>query len=464
MSMNKTSSFKTVAMLDAAAIAKFSGGLTGYVILPADLGYEKARWSWNRAVDRHPGMIVRCATNDDVVRAVEFARNNDLLLAVRSGGHSFAGQSTCDGGMLIDFSAMKSMHVDPPSRIARAQAGVKVGEFDRATQTHGLATVMGGCEDVGIGGLTLGGGLGLLSGRYGLPCDNLLSVEVVTADGRLLKANDREHEDLFWGMRGGAGNFGVVTTLEYRLHSVNQIFGGAVVYPIESLKQVLRCWRDYSSDPPEELTTVFGIAMMPAGPVIGILGCWCGDLDQGQRALRPLTSFGSPLMNSLDPMSYLDLQHSIEEFNPTQVSAYRKSNFFKELSDEAVDVIAEHIRLRAPDSFFFGLHPYRGAICRVGTSETAFPIRERGYDLWIDAYWQQSSETERSRDWANNFWNAMRRFTTGAVYVNNLSDEGQECAQSAYGANYDRLVALKNKYDPTNLFRMNQNIKPAGIL
>jgi len=459
MPMSKSLSFKTVEMLDAAAIRKFSAGLTGHVIMPNDGLYESARWGWNRAIDRHPGMIVRCTTTEDVVRAVDFARNNDLLLAVRSGGHSFAGHSNCDGGMVIDFSAMRGIHVDPSSRVARAQAGVKVGEFDCATQSVGLATVMGGCEDVGIGGLTLGGGQGLLSGCYGLACDNLLSVEVVTVDGRLLNASAREHEDLFWGIRGGAGNFGVATLLEYRLHPVKQIFGGAVVYPIESLKQVLRCWRDYSSDPADELTTVFGISTMPSGPAIGIVGGWCGDLDQGQTALRPLTSFGSPLMSSLRGLSYLDFQHSIEEFNPTQVSAHRKSNFFKQLTDESIDVIAEHIR-RAAGSFFLGVFPYRGAICRVGASATAFPIRERGYDVWIDAYWQQPSEAEPSREWTNHFWNAMRPFTTGAVYVNNLSDEGEERARAAFGANYDRLVALKNKYDPTNFFRMNQNIKP----
>jgi hypothetical protein len=425
--MSELPNFKTVEVLEGAAIRKFAAGLRGDVIMPGDALYKSARWSWNRAIDRHPGMIVRCAATEDVVRAVDFARNNDLLLAVRTGGHSFAGHSVCDGGMVIDFSAMKGIHVDASKHIARAQAGVKVGEFDRATQVVGLATVMGGCEDVGIGGLTLGGGQGLLSGRYGLACDNLLSVEVVTADGRLLAASAQENDDLFWAMKGGAGNFGVATMVEFRLHPVGVILGGVVVYPIEQATQVLHSWCDYLTDPPDELTSVFGVAMMPDGPVIGIVACYCGDLNQGQEILRPLTSFGSPRMDSLGPMSYLDFQRSMEEFNPTEVSACRRSNFLNGLTDESIDFIAEHIRC-APGSFFLGLFPYRGAVCRVGVSDTAFPIRQTGYDVWIDAYWQQPSQAESSVAWTNSFWSAMSRFTTGAVYVNNLSDEGEERA------------------------------------
>jgi FAD/FMN-containing dehydrogenase len=286
--MSEFPNFQTVGMLDGATIRKFAAGLTGHVIMPTDVSYESARWSWNRAVDRHPEMIVQCATTDDVLSAVDFASNHNLLLAVRSGGHSFAGHSTCDGGMVIDFSAMKDIHVDPSTRVARAQAGVKVGQFDRGTQAFALATVMGGCEDVGIGRLTLGGGQGLLSSHYGLACDNLLSAEVVTADGRLLVASAQENEDLFWGIRGGAGNFGIAIMLQYRLHPISKILGGAVVYPVERVHQILRSWNDYTGDLPDELTTVFGVGMTSGGPVIGILACWCGDLKQGEEALRPL--------------------------------------------------------------------------------------------------------------------------------------------------------------------------------
>lgn len=457
--MEDLTGFKTVAMVDGALIRKFSSGLRGHVILPADAAYESARWSWNRAVDRRPGMIVRCASSEDAIRTVEFARNNDLLVAVRGGGHSFAGHSTCDGGVVIDFSAMKEIRIDPDQRIARAQAGVKVGEFDRASQAFGLATVMGGCEEVGIAGFTLGGGQGLLSSRYGLGCDNLDSVEVVTANGRLLRASTNENTDLFWGMRGGAGNFGIATALEYRLHSVSTIYAGTAAFPIAQAKQVLHAWRDYISDPPDELTTYFGITMLPEGPAIGIVACFCGDLDRGADVLGPLGSFGSPLMSSLGPTPYLDFQHSMEAMNVSGVSVWRKGNFFKELGEDSIDIIVNYVA-RAPRSFFIGLFPYRGAVLRVAASDTAFPIREHGFELGIDCYWLNSSEAESAVDWTNSFWSAMRPFTTGAVYVNNLSDDGEDRARAAYGANYDRLVMLKNKYDPTNFFRMNQNIKP----
>jgi hypothetical protein len=403
-------------VVEEGVIRKFEAGLRGQVILPTGDAYDLTRWSWNRAIDRRPGMIVRCAGTEDVVRAVDFARSNELLVAVRSGGHSFAGHSTCDDGMVIDFSAMKGIYVDPKNCLARAEAGVRVGEFDRATQALGLATVMGGCEDVGIAGFTLGGGEGLLTSRYGLGCDNLVSLEIVSADGRLLTASAQENQDLFWGMRGGAGNFGIAAALEYRLHPVSKVFAGAVTYPIGRARPVLRSWRDYASDPPDELTTVFGALMLPEGPMIGIVACYCGDLDKGEKVLQPLGSFGSALMNSLGPMSYLDFQHSLEALNPSEASAHRKSNVFKELTDESIDIIVDYVG-RAPRSSFIGLFPYRGAVCRVGASETAFPIRERAYDLWIDSYWQQPSEAESSLEWTNGFWRAMRPFTTGAVYV-----------------------------------------------
>jgi FAD/FMN-containing dehydrogenase len=457
--MSERRSLNSVLSLDPGKVHKFGKGLRGRLILPADEAYESARWTWNRAADRRLGMIVRCADRNDVVRAVGFARDNDLLVAVRGGGHSFAGLSTCDDGMLIDLSAMKEIQIDPGSRVARAQAGVKVGELDRATHRSSLATVLGGCEEVGIGGFTLGGGQGLLSGRYGLGCDNLISVEVVTADGRLLKASAAANSDLFWGMRGGAGNFGVATQFKYRLHPVKIIYGGTVAYPIAQAPQVLRAWREYVTDPPDALTTYLGMTLLPDGPAIGIVACYCGALDLGAKVLVPLESFGSPTMNLLGRMSYLDLQHSMEATNPSDVSAFCRSNFFDELNDQLVDTIAQHIAL-APGLFFVGMFPYRGAVCRVPLDETACPTRAHGYEIAIHSWWKRPSETEASLRWADNFWSAIRPFSSGAVYVNNLSDEGEERAKAAFGSNYDRLVALKNKYDPTNFFRMNQNIKP----
>ncbi len=450
---------KTVAMLDSSVIRKFGVGLRGHLILPADADYESARGIWNRAVDRRPGMVVRCAGAEDVVRAVDFARNHELLVAVRSGGHSFAGHSLCDGGMVIDFSPMKQVQVDGGRRAARVQAGVKIGEFDRVTQRFGFATPMGGCEDVGVAGLTLGGGQGLLSGRYGLACDNLLSAEVITADGSLLTASADRHDDLFWGLRGGAGNFGVVASMEFRLHPVGTVLGGMITYPIEQAPAVMRFCRDFLNDPPDELTVVPAVVRMPEGPLAAIVVCYCGDLDRGEQVLRPLRSCGTPVNDGVGAMSYRNFQVTMEQYNPSVVAAYRKSNFARTLADEAIDLIVEAVE-RAQGSCFVGLFPYRGAVSRVGVSETAFPIREPGYDIWIDAYWLEPREARASIEWTNSVWGAMRPFVTDLVYVNNLSDEGEERARAAYGANYDRLVALKNKYDPTNFFRMNQNIKP----
>jgi FAD/FMN-containing dehydrogenase len=404
-------------------------------------------------------MIVRCANRDDIIRAVNFARDNDLLVAVRSGGHSFAGHSTCDDGMVIDLSPMKEIQIDSESRVARVQAGVKVGEFDRATQAVGLATVLGGCEDVGVAGLTAGGGQGLLSGRYGLACDNLLSAEIVTAYGELMITSARQNDDLFWGVRGGAGNFGIIASMEFQLHPVSNVLGGMITYSIEQAKAVLRFCRDYLTDPPDELTVVPAVVRMPEGPLVAIVACYCGNPDVGAQLLRPLRSCGSLLSDGIRMMPYRDFQITMEQYNPSVVAAHRKSNFAKALSDEALDLIIEAVK-RATGSCFVGMFPYRGAVCRVGTRETAFPIREPGWDIWIDSYWLEGHDAEASIEWTDGLWRDLAPFVTHMVYVNNLSDEGEERAKAAFGANHDRLVALKNKYDPTNFFRMNQNIKP----
>lgn len=460
MSDHALISLKGTAVAESA-IQKFQTALSGNLIRPGGPDYETARHIWNRSFDKHPGLIVRCANGTDVQRAVEFARSNDLVVAVRGGGHSFAGHSTCDDGMVVDLSAMKEIQIDRERRTARAQAGVKVGEFDRVTQAVDLATTMGGCEEVGIAGFTLGGGQGLLAARYGLGCDNLIAVEVVTADGRCLQASADENSDLFWGMRGGAGNFGVATALEYRLHPISRIYGGLVLFPIARASEVLRASHDYLIDAPDELTTYIGLTRLPDGPVIAIAAGYCGDLDKGAEVLRPLSSFAAPLMNTFGPQSYLDFQHSFEAINASGVSTWRRSNFFKDLSQESIDIVVNHIA-RAPRAFFVGLFHYRGAVVQVGATDTAFPIRQPGFELSVESYWQNSSEAPAALEWTDSFWKAMRPLSTGAVYVNNLSDEGEERAKAAYGINYDRLVRVKNKYDPMNLFRLNQNIKPTA--
>jgi hypothetical protein len=318
---------------------------------------------------------------------------------------------------------------------------------------------MGGCEDVGVAGLTLGGGQGLLSGRYGLACDNLLSAEVITADGRLLTASADQNGDLFWGLRGGAGNFGIVTSMEFQLHPVRTVLGGMITYPIGQGKAVLRFCRDYLTDPPDELTVVPAVVRMREGPFVAIVACYCGDPDAGTQVLKPLRSCGSPINDGIGAMSYRDFQATMEQYNPTVVAAYRKSNFASKLTDEALDFILDSVQ-RAQGSCFVGLFPYRGAVCRVGASETAYPLREPGYDIWIDSYWVEPRDAEPSIEWTDGLWRSLRPFVTEMVYVNNLSDEGEERAKAAYGSNYERLVTIKNRYDPTNFFRLNQNIKP----
>ena len=318
---------------------------------------------------------------------------------------------------------------------------------------------MGGCEDVGVAGFTLGGGQGLLAGRYGTGCDNLVSVEVVTADGRLVTASKKNNEDLFWGMLGGAGNFGVATMLEYRLYPVTTIFGGTLVYPIRQAKQVLDAWRDYTSVAPDELTTFLGMTMLPDGPVLGIVACYCGDLHRGEEVLRPLASFGSLLTNSLGPTPYLDFQHSMEVMNPSGSFSLSEEQLLQGVKRR------EH-RCRRRLYRAQSLLLLRWGVPLHGRRLPGWRERNRVFDqttrleVAIDAYWREPWEAQSSLAWANGFWNAMRPFTTSAVYVNNLSDEGEDRARAAYGVNYPRLVALKNKYDPTNFFRMNQNIRP----
>jgi FAD/FMN-containing dehydrogenase len=446
-------------LVDEAAIASFERSLRGSLIRRNHPAYEATRRVWNHAFDKRPPLIVRCNRAEDVIRSVEFAGANDIAVAVRGGAHSFAGHSACDGGIVIDFSDMKNVRVDPQRRVVRVEAGAKIGELDRATQAFGLATPMGGCEDVGVAGLTLGGGQGLLSGRYGLACDNLLSAGVVTADGRLLTASAEQYSDLFWGVRGGAGNFGVVASMEFQLHPVGTVLGGMITFPIEQGRDVLRFCREYLSDPPDELTVVPAVVRMPNGPLVAIVACYCGDIRIGEEVLQPLRTCGSPLDDGIRPRSYAEFQATMEQYNPKEVAAYRKSNFTRILSDTVIDLIVESVQ-RARGSCFVGLFPYRGAVCRTDTDATAFPIREPGYDIWIDSYWLEPRDADTSIEWTDGLWLSIRPFATEMVYVNNLSDEGAERARAAYGRNYERLVALKNKYDPTNFFRLNQNIRP----
>ncbi len=444
-------------------IRKLRGALHGEVILPEDAGYESARRIWNGAIDRHPALVVRCVDAYDVQRALEFGRQTNLDIAVRGGGHSFPGYSTCDAGLVIDLSSMKAIAVNPQDGSARTQPGVKLGELTDAAQVHSLGVTVGIASDTGIAGLTLGGGLGLLMGKFGLTCDSVRSFEVVTADSRLVRADANENPDLYWGLRGGGGNFGVATSFEYQLHPLGMILGGLEAHPLSQARALLEFYREFCYKLPDELTVAFAIIDRPAGDQVAALGtCYCGDLAEGERILAPLRKFGHPLMDGIRPMPYTGLFPPIDASVPGGRSYYVKGGgAVQTLSDGTIDALVDSIEgLTSPYSHIF-LTPVHGAATRVGPAETAFPLREEHYEFTFDAAWEDNGG-ERHVQWARQSHQMLQRFASERAYVNLLDDGGAAAVRSAYGPNYERLVALKNKYDPTNVFHLNQNIKPSA--
>ena len=450
-------------MISESAIQKFRGSLRGQTFCPSELGYDAARTLPNAMIDRRPAVIARCAGAADVIACVRFAREHDVLVAVRGGGHSVAGKSVCDGGLMIDLSAMKGIRVEPGQRTARAEMGLKLGEFDRETQAFGLATTQGVVPTVGIAGLTLGGGWGHLHAKYGLSIDNVISADVITAEGRLLTANASENHDLFWGVRGGGGNFGIVTSLEYRLHEVGPVLGGAVFYPAAKAKEVLHFWREFAAASPDELVTQGGSFNLPDGtPVFGIAACYCGPLSDGEKALKPLRTFDTPIADVLGHISYIQMQSMLEPFFPPGRQIYVKSNFLRSLSDEAINALVQYVN-KSPSSYTFApfIEHWHGVATRVPVGDTAFPHRQYSWNFFAWSMWESPSDSEKNKQWTRECWEALRPFLVASSYSNYVADEGEAIAREAYGANYDRLAALKNKYDPTNFFRMNHNIKPS---
>jgi FAD/FMN-containing dehydrogenase len=445
---------------DGAGIANLRATLRGELILPGDAAYETARRIWNGAIDRHPALIVRCADVDDVRRAVEFGRESHLDIAVRGGGHSFPGFSTCDGGLVIDLSQMKDVTVNPQNQSARAEPGVTLGELIEATQVYGLGTNTGTVSDTGIAGLTLGGGIGWLMGKYGLTCDNVRSFDVVTADARLVRANAIEHPDLYWGLRGGGGNFGVVTAFEYQLHPLGTILGGMVAHPLSRARAVLQFYRDWTRECPDELTAACAILTGPDGsPIIGIIACYDGDLSEGERVLAPLHKLGAPLIERIQPMPYAGLFALLDPSIQRGRRYYMKASGIKTLSDGVIDALVESAgELTSPYSQI-ALMPVHGAATRVGVIETAFAFREEHFEVQHLASWEDDAEAKHVH-WARQSGQTLQPFASQRAYVNLLDDEGTERVRAAYGPNYERLVALKTKYDPDNLFHLNQNIKP----
>ena len=451
-------------VLQEAAVEELRSNLAGELLTAEHEAYESARNVWNGNIDRRPALIARCTGVADVIDAVNFARANDLLVAVRGGAHSAAGHGTCDGGLLIDLRSMRSVRVDPAARTAHAQGGATWGEFDRETQAFGLATTGGVVSNTGIGGLTLGGGLGWLMGKHGFTVDNLLSADVVTADGRFLRASANENEDLFWGLRGGGGNFGIVTSFEFQLHPVGpMVLGGMVVHPLAKAKEVLNFYREYSSSIPDEAESYAALTISPDGdPIVVILLGYNGPLQQGERVLDPARTFGPPIADLVQPMPYVVRQTLMDEDMGTHgVQRYWKSGVTTVLSDELIDAAIEGAGTLPSPLSAMALYRVHGAPTREACDKTAFSLRNQLWDVNVVSQWLDPADSDRQTRWTREVWSRLEPLTTGGVYVNHIAgDDGAERVRAAYGPNYDRLVALKNKYDPTNLFRVNANIKP----
>ena len=452
--------------IDETALEDLKSSLRGDLLRAGDEGYDAARQVWNGMIDKRPALIARCAGVADVMSCVNFARSHGLLLSVRGGGHNISGNCVCEGGMVIDLSGMRSVRVDPVQRTARAEGGAKWGDFDHETQAFALATTGGTDADTGVAGLSLGGGIGWLSGKHGLTCDNLVTADIVTADGQFLTASAAENPDLFWAIRGGGGNFGVVTSFEYRLHSVGPtVLAGLAFYPFGRAREFLRFYGDFSSKIPDEMNTIGGLGTSPEGAPVGVIAvCYHGSVDIGERVLRPLREFGPPLADHIQPMLYTEAQRMLASLTPAGRHYYIKSHFMKEISDDGIEaMIAQFKQVASPFSAML-FQQLGNAANRVGRGETAFAHRDGWYEWMALSAWEDPGESEVHIKWGRDFSEAMQPFTFGS-YVNQVgteAEEGADLIQSAYGANYQRLAVLKQKYDPTNLFSHNQNIRPGG--
>ena len=458
-------------MSDASGVAVLKGTFEGQIVLPEDGGYDECRQVFNGMHDKRPAVIARCASTADVVAAVNFGRQNALAVAVRSGGHSVAGLSVCDGGILIDLAGLKKIEVDPKARTASAGGGVLWGEFDAATQAHGLHTPGGRVTTTGVGGFTTGGGYGWTSSKYGLTCDNLIGAEVVLADGRVVTANEKENADLFWGIRGGGGNFGIVTRFDYRLHPLGPIvLAGLALWPIDRAPEVMRAWRDYVDGAPDELST--GCAILTAPPAefvpdhlkgqvaFGIVAMYVGNPEEGARVMQPFKALG-PVVDLIQPMPYTMFQGMLDVTAPKGQRSYWRGEYLKGLSNGAIDTFV----LNATDLAKAGMPLTQIIIFRLGQGvaavaddATAFSHRDADYMFHPITMWQQPTDDERLMAKSRAFCEAMRPFSTGGAYLNFTAEDR---VRDAFGAaKYERLVALKNRYDPGNLFRLNPNIKP----
>ena len=458
--------------LDESAVAALEAALRGDLIRRGDAGYDQARSVYNGMIDRRPALIARCVDAADVQTAVNFARENDILLAVRGGGHNGPGLGTCDDGLVIDLAPMKGVHVDAAAGTVRVEGGATWGDVDHATHPFGLAVPTGFISTTGVGGLTLGGGLGYLTRRYGLTIDNLLAVDMVLADGSLVTAGAGENEDLFWAVRGGGGNFGVVTSFLFRGSAVSTVYGGPMFWPMAQAQTVLRFWRDLILSGPEELNGWFGFHTVPPVEMFPqehhlkkaavITWCYTGDLDKAEEVFKPIRELAPMLMDFAGPIPLPVLQSLFDGLYPPGLQWYWNADFFGELSDEAIDLHVEHGSQLPTVHSTMHLYPINGAAHRVGRDETAWSYRDANFAEVIVGVDPDPAQNEQMIRWARAYWEALHPYSAGGAYVNMMMDEGQDRVRAAYRDNYPRLAQVKARYDPDNLFRVNQNIRPAG--
>jgi FAD/FMN-containing dehydrogenase len=459
--------------LNEADIAALAADFRGEIISPGDAGYDEARRVWNSMIDKYPALIARCTGTADVAAAVKWARGSALPVAVRGGGHNVAGNAVNDGGFVIDLSPMKGIFVDPAKRTARAQPGVNWGELDHETQLFGLATPGGEVSMTGIAGYTLTGGMGQLQRKWGLACDNLLSAEVVLSDGAVVVANTLDHPDLYWAIRGGGGNFGIVTSFEFGLHPLGpEVFGAAVLYPFAEAPGIIRAWRDFTERAPDETTTqllVWSLPPLPdlpealhGAPVVGVAGLFAGSVEESERALQPLRGWSEPIVDFSGVSTYTESQSSFDAFFPETQRYYWKSLYLDALDDDLIDASIAILGDRPSPQTLIVVRHLGGAVGRVPVEATAYPHRRALYNLSIDATWDDPADDERMIAWVRHAWQALRDRTGGGVYLNfaGLGEENDDLARAGYGANYDRLRQIKAKFDPDNMFQGNINIRP----
>ena len=447
------------------------GRIRGQLIQPSDEAYDQARRVYNAMIDKRPGLIVVCADVADVIAAIDYARENRMLAAIRGGGHNGGGLGTCDGGIVIDLSRMKGVRVDPTAHTARVGGGCTWGEVDHATHAFGMAVPTGIISTTGVGGLTLGGGIGHLSRKHGLTIDNLLSADVVLADGRLVVASSDRNEDLYWALRGGGGNFGVVTSFLFRLQPVKTVYAGPTFWPLEQADGVMKLYREFINDAPEDIGGFFAFLTVPPAPmfpehlhgrkVCGIVWCCTGSVSEAEKRLEPVRQFGKPVFDHVGTMPHPALQSVFDPLYPPGLQWYWRADFVKELSDQAVELHVEHASRLPTMHSTMHLYPVNGAVQRIGRSETAFSYRDVTWAEVVVGVDPDPANKDRITAWAKGYWDALHPYSAGGAYVNFMMEEGQDRVRATYRDNYQRLAMVKKKYDPTNFFRVNQNIHPA---